>query len=199
MIRLKPLAIIGLLWATITHVAAIEPSFDCRNNKLNAIETLICQDPNLSQLDNQLAEVYKQAVEFDQENHATHNLRSEQRGWIKGRDECWKDGDPNQCVKKQYIHRVANLQARYRLVEHSQPSFYSCDGVRAKEVVVTRFDTNPPSLIAEFGDRVAFMLQQPKQENVYHGRNESVRYLEDSSAEITWGYQSPLMLCRVEQ
>lgn len=199
MIRLKSLAIIGLLWTTVTHVAAVEPSFDCRNNKLNAIETLICQDPALSQLDNQLNEVYKQAVKFDRENHATHNLRSEQRGWIKGRDECWKDGERNQCVKKQYVHRIANLQARYRLVEHSQPSFYSCDGVRAKEVVVTQFDTNPPSLIAEFGDRVSFMLQQPKQANVYHGRNESVRYLEDSSAEVTWGYQSPLMLCRVEQ
>jgi uncharacterized protein len=39
-----------------------------------------------------------------------------QRGWVKGRNDCWKSADHLQCTQAAYETRIAALQARYELV-----------------------------------------------------------------------------------
>jgi hypothetical protein len=53
--------------------------------------------------------------------------------------------------------RIAELQTKYRLVPASEPVFYACDGDPRNEVIATFFQTDPPTLIAERGDRVSLM------------------------------------------
>lgn len=55
-------------------------------------------------------------------------LKAEQRGWVKGRNDCWKSADKRKCVDQSYRRRIAELQARYRLVSANGPFWYSCDG-----------------------------------------------------------------------
>lgn len=39
-------------------------------------------------------------------------LKAEQRGWVKGRNDCWKSGDQRGCVKRSYDERIGELKDR---------------------------------------------------------------------------------------
>ncbi len=122
-------------------------------------------------------------------------LRAEQRGWIKGRDACWKSEDRRGCVEGEYRRRIAELQARYRLVPSTGPIPYVCDGEPGNDVVASFFRTDPPTLIAERGDSVSLMYLQPSGSGArYQGGNETF-WEHHGEARVTWGYGAPEMRC----
>ncbi|CAM4079816.1 MliC family protein [Shewanella aquimarina] len=173
---------------------ANQPSFDCNGDKLSSIETLICHDADLAALDQQMAKVF-QAASTKAVNEHPPMLKAEQRGWIKGRNECWKSEDKTQCVRDNYQMRIAELQARYRLIAPTAEVSYQCDGIKAKQVMVSYFATEPATLIAEFGDSVSLMVSQPSASGSrYQGRNESL-WEHHGEARITWGYGADPMIC----
>ena len=187
---------LALLWGAgvAPGAHAADPSFDCQSVPEGRIESLVCADDTLSDLDRKLAEVYSLASARAHNEHPPV-LRAEQRGWIKGRDDCWKAANEGDCVAQAYMTRIAELQARYALVEADEPVFYSCDGNPAKEVVATVFHTEPSTLIAEFGDQVSLMFRQDSAGvTTYQGRNESLRQ-DGAQALIVWGYGSTEMRC----
>ena len=107
-------------------VCAIEPSFDCSKADHDA-EELICRDNELAALDNQLAGVYHSALEnIPADEH--RNLKAIQRGWIKGRNDCWKADDLRSCVQLAYESRITELQIQGCLVTVPAPVKYQCDG-----------------------------------------------------------------------
>jgi len=105
---------------------AIEPSFDCSKASHDA-EELICRDNELAELDNQLAGVYHAAVENIPADELK-TMRAMQRGWIKGRNDCWKADDLRDCVKLEYETRITELQIRGGLVTVPEPVEFQCDG-----------------------------------------------------------------------
>ena len=170
------------------------PSYACDKVRAGSIEAMICNDNELSALDRNLSGVYAAASPKATNEHPPH-LKAEQRGWIKGRNECWKSDDKRGCVRGEYQRRIAELQARYRLVPGNGPVRFMCDGNPANEVVVTFFQTDPPTLIAEHGDSVSLMYVQPSGSGAkYQGRNETFRE-HQGKALITWGYGAPEMHC----
>ncbi len=174
--------------------AATGPSYDCAQAAVGSIEKLVCGDEALSALDRKLAQVYAAATRKATNEHPPV-LRAEQRGWIKGRDDCWKAEDRRKCVETEYLRRIAELQARYRLVQAIGPVVYACDGDPRNEVVATYFRTDPPTLIAERGDQVSLMYLQASGSGArYRGRNESL-WEHQGEALITWGHGSPEMRC----
>jgi len=180
--------------AGIEDASAADPSFDCRK-AAGTIEQMICRDDELAALDNELADVYAAAAQKAFNEHPPV-LKAEQRGWIKGRNECWKSADKRKCVEQSYRNRIAELQARYRLVPANGPFWYACDGDPRNEVVVTFFKTDPPTLEAERGDQVALMYLEPSASgSKYRGRNESL-WEHQGEATIVWGYGRPAMRCR---
>ncbi|GGO79084.1 hypothetical protein GCM10011348_12500 [Marinobacterium nitratireducens] len=184
-----------LFSAGLVRAAGEGPSFSCDNVASGSIEDLVCLDAQLSALDRELASVYGQAAEIAV-NEQPPVLKAEQRGWIKGRNECWKREDKHACVESEYRHRIAELQARYRLVSGNGPVFFVCDDQPANEVVVTYFETEPATLIAEYGDSVSLMFVQPSGSGAkYEGRNESF-WEHQGEAMITWGFEAPTMKCR---
>ena len=187
-----PLIILALGCLT-NGVWAAEPAFDCTKAD-GTIEELICQDEKLAELDRKLAEVFTAAARKATNEHPPV-LKAEQRGWIKGRNACWKSDDPRACTETEYRHRIAELQARYRLVPEKGPFWFACDGDPRNELVVTFFETDPPTLIAERGDGVSFMIQQPSGSGTkYQGRNETF-WEHQGEATIVWGYDAPEMRC----
>mgnify|MGYP001824327847 FL=1 len=187
-----PLIILALGCLT-NGVWAAEPAFDCTKAD-GTIEELICQDEKLAELDRKLAEVYTAAARKATNEHPPV-LKAEQRGWIKGRNACWKSDDPRACTETDYRHRIAELQARYRLVPEKGPFWFACDGELRNEVVVTFFEPDPPTRIAERGDQVSFMIQQPSGSGTkYQGRNETF-WEHQGEATIVWGYDAPEMRC----
>ena len=173
---------------------AAGPSFDCGKVKTGSTEEMICKDEKLAALDRKLAEVYGAASKKAADEHPPL-LKAEQRGWIKGRNDCWKSDDKRRCVEDAYVLRIAELQARYRLVAATGPVFYACGGDPRNEVAATFFQTGPPTLIAERGDQVSLMYLQPGGSGAkYQGRNESL-WEKAGETLITWGYGSPEMRC----
>jgi len=173
---------------------AARPSYSCEKVAPGSVEDMVCKDAALSTLDRKLADVYAAASKKATNEHPPV-LKAEQRGWVKGRDECWKSDDERRCVENAYKRRVAELQARYRLVPPTGPVWFACDGNPANEVVVTFFRTDPPTLIAERGDSVSLMyLQQSGSGSKYQGRNEAF-WEHGGETLVTWGHGAPEMRC----
>ena len=170
------------------------PSYACDNVEPGSIEDMVCKDEELAALDRDLSGVYSAALKKAVNEHPPL-LKAGQRGWIKGRDDCWKADVERDCVREQYQLRIAELQASYRLLPGSGPIFFSCDDEFGSEVIVTFFQTDPPTLIAERGDSVSLMYLLPSASGTkYQGRNESF-WEHQGKALITWGHGSPEMRC----
>jgi uncharacterized protein len=175
--------------------SAAGPSFSCDGVEAGSIEDTICRDQELAALDRKLADVYAAAARKATNEHPPV-LKAEQRGWVKGRDECRKSDDERACLTESYRRRSAELQAKYRLVSFKGPVFFGCDGNPANEVVVTFFETDPPTLIAERGDSVSLMyLQRSGSGSRYQGRNETF-WEHGGEAMVTWGYEAKEMRCQ---
>ncbi|MBU2869866.1 MliC family protein [Colwellia sp. E2M01] len=172
----------------------VKPSFVCDHTNINSVEEIICESNELATLDNQLAITYREALNISAETKAT--LEATQRGWIKGRNECWKNDNKSECINTEYLHRIANLQAQYKLAPHSEPVTFTCENDTNNEIVVTFFETNPATLIAERGDSIALMYIQPSASgSKYQGRNETF-WEHQGEAMVTWGYKAPKLHCK---
>jgi uncharacterized protein len=171
------------------------PWYACDKVVPGGIEAMICDDEELSTLDRKLSGVYMAASRKATSEHPPV-LKAEQRGWIKGRDECWKSDDKRDCVLGEYLRRIAALQARYRLVPDKGRFSFICDGNPANEVVATFFQTDPPILVAEHGDSISLMYLQPSGSGTkYQGRNETF-WEHHGEVLITWGYGTQQMHCK---
>lgn len=179
----------------LADTVPIKPSFDCGQIGESGIEKMICADSELARLDNRLASIYKAASE--NANAVKPNpLPAEQRGWVKGRDECWQADDKKQCVIEKYQRRIYELQATYRLVPSKGPVRFVCGESPANDIVVTFYETQTPTLIAERGDSISLMyLQASEGGTKYQGRNESF-WEHQGEATVTWGYDTPEFLCK---
>ncbi|GMG86358.1 lysozyme inhibitor LprI family protein [Biformimicrobium ophioploci] len=96
-------------------VIAVTPSFPCTPRLQSSIEQMICLDTGLAALDRELAEVFQKALEKTVDENEQKYLRAEQRGWIKGRNDCWKSEDRRRCAEESYRRRIAELNDRYQL------------------------------------------------------------------------------------
>ncbi|WP_220708937.1 lysozyme inhibitor LprI family protein [Citrobacter portucalensis] len=86
------------------------PSFSCAAVAKGSIEEIICHSPSLSEMDLALNGAYKQAL-VKSSNNPT--LKAEQRGWVKGRNECWKEQDKSACIARNYNERMAELHSKW--------------------------------------------------------------------------------------
>ena len=174
------------------------PTFDCTKAQ-GEVEKLVCQDDGLAALDRKLDEVYK-AAQAKAKNEVPPVLAAEQRGWVKGRNDCWKarDGSPSfltaswqatgvrGCVEGNYRIRISELQARYRLVAPRGPVAFACENNPANEVVATFFETDPPTARLERGDQtVTAWLVPAGSGSKYEGQNVKFQ-TKGSEATVTW-------------
>jgi uncharacterized protein len=190
-----PILLCTTCWLLAVPARAEGPSFDCKKVETGSIEEMVCKDKELSALDRKLSDVYAAASKKAVNEHPPV-LKAEQRGWVKGRNDCWKSDDKRKCIADSYRLRIAELQARYRLILGKGPVTYACDGDPRNEVIITFFQTEPPTLIAERGDQVSLMyLQTSGSGSKYQGRNETL-WEKGGEAIITWGYGSPEMRCK---
>lgn len=93
-----------------TGTWAATPSFDCAKAS-HEVELLICKDAELAELDNSLSSLYRVVLKHTPASEQKR-LKAEQRGWVKGRDDCWKDSDMRGCVLSEYRTRIDALKDR---------------------------------------------------------------------------------------
>lgn len=189
---MKSLLLLTTLLATAQLQAATTANqINCQAKDLGTVDQLICSDPELLKQDQQLVEVYQQAL-LKAVNEKPPLLKAEQRGWVKGKAECWKEQDKKTCASMLYTQRIAELQARYELLPASKKLLLSCDNNPANEISLRYYPTTPATLIADYGDQVSLMYQQADQS--YVGRNEKLSE-QNEVFTVQWGYEAPLQRC----
>lgn len=134
-----------LLVGSKSHAA----SFDCQKAR-NAVEQLICLDPQLSAADERMAGLYSRAVNAAEDPRA---VRQSQRDWLRlVRNRC----DGRECLVAAYAERIRRLEANQPLNladTPAQPS--SAAGLKSGDTVY--LDTS-----AEYEQKIAAWLQQTK-------------------------------------
>jgi len=186
---------VALCCGALAHAEPGRPAFDC-SKATHEVEELICRDTSLAALDVKLDRTWRTVLERSAKSPDLRVIRAIQRGWVKGRDDCWKADDVRACTEASYRLRISELQARWRLVPSSGPAFYACDGNPANEVVVTLFESDVPVALIERGDRtVVAYLDTTGTEQRFAGPNETL-VMKDDVAHVTWGYGATTMVCR---
>ncbi len=98
-----------ILLLALTTLSLFGASFDCTKTKSH-IEKVICQDEELSHLDEKLDSVYKEALvngtHYDFYTPNAKKMQQAQRQWIKKRDTCHVDVD---CLVDMYRSRLSDL------------------------------------------------------------------------------------------
>lgn len=160
------------------------PSFDCARAESSA-EKLICADPAQAALDREVARLYRLAVEgphMDAERLAT--LKPTQRGWIKGRDDCWKADDLATCLRAEQAIRIHALRQGYadaRMQDaagiSTGPFVAACPGLDAR-VGLTFIDAGPGLAVLHWAEATVVLPQ---------GRSASgARYAAEAGEAAPW-------------
>jgi uncharacterized protein len=182
-------ALLGLaLLASPAH-AQSGPAFDCSKAE-HEIEDLICKDEELAAKDRKLAEVYKEAIKVMEGvdaggPEAIQELKTYQRGWIGGRNECWKAEDKRQCTADIYDRRIAQMQAKYFLIDGGDPVYYNCSD--NSQIVVTFIPSEPPSIRMERGDSTEVGILSPAGSGSRYDADFGVFFwLQGDEAQVAW-------------
>ncbi len=165
--RYKVSAVLGVIacFASATAGGADAPSFDCGKVASEA-EMTVCSSPALAALDRELARVYGLAQDGAADAERRQWLKETQRGWIKGRDECWKsDLGLAPCVANEYAFRIDEIRrefadARSGEGASSGPFAYACEGVGAL-VSAGFLNTPDPSVVLRWRDRAVVLPRVP--------------------------------------
>jgi uncharacterized protein len=177
---------VGKAWAA-------GPAFDC-SKASGSVEELICGNAELAALDQKLDATYKAATKVIEgfggqaaRKNELRNLKVFQRGWIKGRNECWKASDIAQCTRDEYQRRIAELQAQYVLVKGGKPVFFTCDGSPADEIVATFIPAELPAVRLERGDRTIIAIASSSASGAkYEGPFGMVFWTKGDQATVEW-------------
>lgn len=150
---MTPLAAAGQTTKPVT------PSFDCAK-ATGQVEQLVCKDAGLAALDRKLADAYAKALKGWPANVAQEQ-RTFQRGWIKGRNDCWKDSDVRACVENEYKTRLVDVQIKGGLVMAPTPVGYRCKGEDTPVMAAFYKETDPPSAVLTIGNdqAIAFLAR----------------------------------------
>ncbi|MXU63931.1 MliC family protein [Oceanomicrobium pacificus] len=152
------------------------PSFDCAKAE-SAAEELVCTTPVLAALDREMARLYRLAVDspnLDADRAA--ELKAMQRGWIKGRDDCWKATDGlERCVAENYALRLEELRVGYANARSDDgagittgPYAYACEGLDAL-VSASFINADPPMAVLRWRDTVIVPVSEPSASGAKYG------------------------------
>ena len=188
------LALVGATSALWASPQSVVPSFDC-SRASGEIEQLICDDEGLAALDVEMAEIYRRALERWPEEILPEE-RAFQRGWIKGRNDCWKDEDARACVETSYRTRMVELQIQSGQLEVPSPVGYVCQGEERHPFMVVFFsETDPPSAVITFADAQVIAFGAPTASGAKYAAPGVEFWEHHGEATVDW-YGSELR-CRV--
>lgn len=140
--------------------AMAPPSFDCAKAASDA-EKLVCGDAELAALDRRLAARYLERKDADP---------AVQRGWAKGRDDCWKQPDLRLCVLEAYRTRLVELAIGAPGMVVPTPVEYRCSDNRLPFTMVYYHDIDPPAAVMTWGNDQAIVFPQPAASGAKYGR-----------------------------
>ncbi|MEO2266072.1 MliC family protein [Pseudoalteromonas sp. YIC-656] len=174
----------------IEQLHSNSPSFACVE-PLSQVESAICASPELAALDNKLADIFKRALQSVNGTDAA-TLKAVQRGWAKGRDECWKSDNLDACTRSSYQQRIDEIQLEYSLLSPTSTQAFQCGEDR---VDVQFFSTTPEKILVKKGTLRWLMHRLESASGAkYQGRNEMF-WLKGDTAIAQWQFEGQTFSC----
>lgn len=141
------------------------PSFDCARADGQAQE-LVCSNPGLAAMDRELDRLFRlAAADPGLAADVRDTLAATQRGWIKGRDDCWKDDELRQCVSGAYATRIHQLREASAAARGDAadalsvgPVAFRCGGLGP--VAATFVNSDPGAVFLQWGPTSSVALDQ---------------------------------------
>lgn len=143
------------------------PSFDCAKASSES-ETLVCGDAELAALDRRLADLYEK--ELNRPDVVQPAMAATQRGWVKGRDDCWKEDDKRRCVLESYWTRLAELQINSPETMKPTPAELRCDDNSQPVSAAFYSQFDPLSVVLTVGNDQAILFAEPSGSGSKYGR-----------------------------
>ncbi|NJN47185.1 MAG: DUF1311 domain-containing protein [Candidatus Competibacteraceae bacterium] len=184
---LYPKNLVGCIGVTLILFSipafAGKPSFNCEKAD-GSVEEMICKDDDLADLDQKMAETYKTALDkAPQEELKT--LKAFQRGWVKGRNDCWKAEDARNCVQSNYESRITELQIAYGDQEVPTPVNFTCEDGTGITAVFYQDTQLPAAVLTRIPDQVVALLSPSGSGAKYEGQNVTF-WTKGDEAMVTW-------------
>ncbi|MCB1747310.1 MAG: hypothetical protein KDK06_09045 [Gammaproteobacteria bacterium] len=182
----------------------LQPGFDCARADHEA-EQIVCAEPELMQLDVLMNKVFAQALATAGSldigaERKVRELRASPRGWIGGRDECWKAIEGKlACIRSVYLQRISRLQARWTLADGRAPVTYRCDD--QGEFVATIYTTDAlEAVVVEYGDSPRIHVSTDSERaNRYDGEFGRYVLFGAATARFVPEQREPLRRCEIAQ
>ena len=175
---------LGGIFVAEQKVLAVQPSFDC-NRASVTVEHLICGDEGLANLDRQLAEVYRSALDRSRQT-SEGALESQQLSWLSQRNECNRSKNPHACVETSYKMRIAELQATWNLVTSDRTATFTCHGNSTDKVVASYYPTTPAVATLERGDSSALTFLSPSARGTRYSGNGVEFWVQGDETSVNW-------------
>ena len=157
------------------------PAFDCELAN-SSVESLICEDADLTQFDLRLDALFSTALKTNPE---TKTLRAYQRGWIKGRDDCSKASDARDCVVAEYQRRITELEIETAATLVPRPVIFSCQD-ESRISVYFYPDTEKPAAAINRATEQRLVYLVPSASGArYSGQNVDF-WNKGGAARLTW-------------
>jgi len=181
----------AVAWSALILAAGVSfaepqagPTFDCANAS-GQVEKLICSDAGLAALDRRMAEVFAAAVKEWPEVAAEQ--RAYQRGWIKGRNDCWKESDPRACTEASNRTRIVELQIKSGQLMAPTPVGFACTGGEDKPFLVAFCtQTEPPSAVITYGNDQVIAFAAPSGSGAKHKAANVEFWEHQGEASVEW-------------
>jgi uncharacterized protein len=176
--------------ATTTTTTAAK-GLDCAKAD-GDVEAMICKDPELTSLDNQLAVAYQQAVNAPGADKAA--LQSAQDTWRTRRDDCWKADDVHGCVLDAYRTRLVELQIADPATVQPDTITYRCPD--PSKPFTARFynQFEPQAAALTWGADTAIVFVEPSGSGARNG-SDGVEYWEHQG-EVTVDFRGNKFVCK---
>ena len=178
---LVDLLIIGIFIIPVCNAA--KPAFKCKNLK-SSIEEMICQDDKLAELDRLMQTEYNNALKKLPKNEI-NTQKTLQRGWIKGRNDCWKADDKRQCVENEYGTRMTELQIMTGAAVVPAAVVFDCGGDQRISAYFYQTTQIPAAVLNLNLDQVTAFISPSGSGAKYEGQDVSF-WNKGDEAMVTW-------------
>jgi uncharacterized protein len=119
------------------------PSFDCSKAR-SAVDRAICGDRELSRLDRRLAQIFKLALQTQNDRRP---LTADEQRWVAERAQCGRlpPAEINSCISQAVLTRIQDLAT----IVHVQPrSFIAAMDAREQQNADPAMSSQPPAVAA---------------------------------------------------
>ena len=145
------------------------PAFACAEQE-GTVENLLCMNPDLARLDVYLDEVYQAGLASLEENELPV-YRAIQRGWISGRNDCWKNADIQDCIVDEYLTRISELEIHNGYLPAREAMHYRCED-NTRFAITVYPDAIRPAAIIQVDDENIMAWQSGTDADMhFQGRN----------------------------